>query len=111
LLIDRILEMEPGQRVVAEKDVRPEEPWFEGHFPGQPVMPGVLIVEAMAQAIGNGGTPFSNLREISLTGRRVFTVTDSNSAHYFFQSGAKVIWIAPPGDSGPPFVETALRKF
>lgn len=52
LLIDRILEMERGQRVVAEKDVRPEEPWFQGHFPDQPVMPGVLIVEAMAQAAG-----------------------------------------------------------
>lgn len=52
LLVDRILEMERGQRVVAEKEVRPDEPWFEGHFPGHPIFPGVLIVEAMAQAAG-----------------------------------------------------------
>jgi 3-hydroxyacyl-[acyl-carrier-protein] dehydratase len=50
LLIDRILELEPGQRAVAEKLVTANEPQFTGHFPGNPVMPGVLIVEALAQA-------------------------------------------------------------
>lgn len=52
LLVDRIMEMDRGQRVVAEKEVRPDEPWFEGHFPGHAIFPGVLIVEAMAQAAG-----------------------------------------------------------
>ena len=52
LLVDRILEMERGQKVVAEKDVLADEPWFEGHFPGNPILPGVLIIEAMAQAAG-----------------------------------------------------------
>ncbi|HCT65606.1 MAG TPA: 3-hydroxyacyl-[acyl-carrier-protein] dehydratase FabZ [Lachnospiraceae bacterium] len=50
LLIDRIEEVVPGERVVAIKNVTMNEPFFVGHFPGEPVMPGVLIVEAMAQA-------------------------------------------------------------
>jgi 3-hydroxyacyl-[acyl-carrier-protein] dehydratase len=49
LLIDEVLELEPGKRVVARKLVRPDEWYLTGHFPGRPVMPGVLIVEAMAQ--------------------------------------------------------------
>jgi len=50
LLVDRVLEFESGRRVVAIKNVSFNEPFFPGHFPGAPVMPGVLIVEAMAQA-------------------------------------------------------------
>jgi beta-hydroxyacyl-ACP dehydratase FabZ len=52
LLVDRVLEIEPRRRVVAVKNVTFNEPFFQGHFPGVPVMPGVLIVEAMAQAGG-----------------------------------------------------------
>lgn len=50
LLIDRVIEAAPGERIVALKNVTFNEPQFMGHFPGHPVMPGVLIVEAMAQA-------------------------------------------------------------
>ena len=50
LLIDRILEMKPGKSLTAIKNVSVSEPFFQGHFPNQPVMPGVLIIEAMAQA-------------------------------------------------------------
>ena len=50
LLLDRVLEIDPGKRVVALKNVTYNEPFFPGHFPGDPIMPGVLVVEAMAQA-------------------------------------------------------------
>ncbi|HET9134022.1 MAG TPA: bifunctional UDP-3-O-[3-hydroxymyristoyl] N-acetylglucosamine deacetylase/3-hydroxyacyl-ACP dehydratase [Gemmatimonadales bacterium] len=52
LLVDRVIEIEPEKRIVAIKNVTMNEPFFQGHFPGHPIMPGVLIVEAMAQAGG-----------------------------------------------------------
>jgi 3-hydroxyacyl-[acyl-carrier-protein] dehydratase len=50
LLIDRVIEIDPDKRIVALKNVSMNEPFFQGHFPGAPVMPGVLTIEAMAQA-------------------------------------------------------------
>lgn len=50
LLVDKVIEMEKGKRVVGIKNVTTNEPFFQGHFPSYPVMPGVLIVEALAQA-------------------------------------------------------------
>src|SRR5579871_3848345 len=52
LLIDRVVEMERKQRIVAIKNVTMNEPYFQGHFPDYPIMPGVLMVEAIAQAGG-----------------------------------------------------------
>ena len=52
LLIDKVIEYEPGKRAVAIKNVTINEPFFQGHFPEYPIMPGVLIVEALAQAAG-----------------------------------------------------------
>jgi 3-hydroxyacyl-[acyl-carrier-protein] dehydratase len=52
LLVDRIVEIEPEKRIVGIKNVTYNEPFFPGHFPGRPIMPGVLIVEAMAQTAG-----------------------------------------------------------
>ncbi|MEN8259003.1 MAG: 3-hydroxyacyl-ACP dehydratase FabZ [Pseudomonadota bacterium] len=52
LLVDRIIECEPGKRLLALKNVTYNEPFFQGHFPQKPIMPGVLIMEALAQATG-----------------------------------------------------------
>jgi 3-hydroxyacyl-[acyl-carrier-protein] dehydratase len=52
LLVDRVVALEPHKRLTAIKNVTINEPFFQGHFPGHPVMPGVLVIEAMAQAAG-----------------------------------------------------------
>lgn len=52
LLVDRVLEIELGKSIVAYKNVTANEPFFQGHFPHEPIMPGVLIIEALAQAAG-----------------------------------------------------------
>jgi 3-hydroxyacyl-[acyl-carrier-protein] dehydratase len=61
LLVDRVLELDPGKRILAMKNVTINEHFFQGHFPGHPVMPGVLVLEALAQA---GGL----LTQLSVTG-------------------------------------------
>jgi 3-hydroxyacyl-[acyl-carrier-protein] dehydratase len=71
LLIDRVLELEPDKRILALKNVTFNEPFFTGHFPHLPVMPGVLVVEAMAQAAG--------VLSFATMGRR----SDDNSVFYF----------------------------
>lgn len=52
LLVDRVIELQPGEKAVGLKNVTVNEEFFQGHFPGHPIMPGVLIIEAMAQVAG-----------------------------------------------------------
>jgi 3-hydroxyacyl-[acyl-carrier-protein] dehydratase len=52
LFVDEVVRVEPGVSITARRTLRPEEPWFAGHFPGAPIMPGVLVTEALAQAAG-----------------------------------------------------------
>src|SRR5205807_994499 len=68
---DRVKECEPGKRIVAVKNVSANEPYFQGHFPHRPIMPGVLILEAMAQAAG------------VLVFRTQSTKPDRNSVYYY----------------------------
>ena len=89
LLVDRITELELGKRVVGIKNVSSNESFFQGHFPGNPIMPGVLIIEAMAQV---GGV----LAKLSMEG-----VVDSKEGDpVFFMSMDKVKFRKPvvPGD-------------
>lgn len=71
LLIDRVLDFTPGESLTAIKNVTINEPFFPGHFPHRPVMPGVLILEAMAQATG------------ILTFKTQDTLPDDNTMYYF----------------------------
>jgi beta-hydroxyacyl-ACP dehydratase FabZ len=77
LLIDRILEIESGKRIVALKNVSANEQFFQGHFPGAPVMPGVLIVEAMAQC---GAVLF--LRDLPDRDRKLFLFGGVDKARF-----------------------------
>ena len=87
LLVDRVLECEPGKRILAIKNVTINEPFFSGHFPHHPVMPGVLIVEAMAQAAA------------ILSFQTLGTVPDDKSVYYFVGiDGARFKRPVTPGD-------------
>ncbi|WP_432735789.1 3-hydroxyacyl-ACP dehydratase FabZ [Maridesulfovibrio sp. FT414] len=78
LLVDRVEEVVPGESIRAYKNVTVNEPFFQGHFPGLPVMPGVLIVEALAQA---GGLVVLSTGEID-TNDKVFLFTGINKLKF-----------------------------
>jgi len=87
LLVDKVIELERNQRIRAVKNVTFNEPYFTGHFPGRPVMPGVLILEALAQAAG--------LLAFDAMGQ----VPDENNIYYFVGiDGARFKHPVVPGD-------------
>ena len=89
LLIDRVLELKRKERIVAIKNVTINEPFFNGHFPGLPIMPGVLIVEAIAQA---GGALL--LTEVEDRSDKVMVFTGNRSGQ-----------VSPPGESRRPVAD------
>lgn len=78
LLIDRIVAYTPGESITAIKNVSMNEPFFQGHFPGNPVMPGVLIIEAMAQA----GGVLSHLSEQDVSARPLYYLASVDDARF-----------------------------
>jgi len=98
LMIDRVREIEPGKRIVALKNVSANEPHFQGHFPGRPIMPGVLILEAMAQAAG------------LLVFRSQGTRPEANAVYYYVGiDGARFKKPVVPGDLLE--IEVTIERF
>ena len=87
LLVDRVLELTPGESIVAYKNLTVNEEFFQGHFPSQPVFPGVLLVEAMAQAAG-------------ILGFKTMGKTPADGSIYYFVGADKLRFKRPcvPGD-------------
>nr|WP_211208276.1 3-hydroxyacyl-ACP dehydratase FabZ [Leeia oryzae] len=99
LLVDRVLEVEPGKNIVALKNVTINEPFFPGHFPHHPVMPGVLILEALAQAAA------------ILSFKTMGTLPDDNSVYYFAGiDGARFKRPVSAGDQLHLCVEIVAQK-
>lgn len=100
LLVDRVLECEPGKSILALKNVTTNEPFFNGHFPQGPVMPGVLMIEALAQTAG----------------LLIFYTTNTRAdekTNWFFLAGvdkARIKRIVEPGDQLKLSVEIAKQK-
>lgn len=99
LLIDRVTEVKPGESLTGYKNVTFNEPYFTGHFPQRPVMPGVLILEALAQATG------------ILAFRTVGKIPDENSLYYFVGiDKARFKQPVEPGDQLVLHVEFVKEK-
>lgn len=82
LLVDRVVEFEPRKRVLAYKNVSCNEPFFNGHFPGNPVMPGVLVVEALAQAGGLLTTLTAQAEGMEKAGEKLFYLVKVDNAKF-----------------------------
>ena len=78
LLVDRVLEIVPDKHILAYKNITQNEPFFTGHFPGKPIMPGVLIIEALAQA----GGLLTQLSHVGETDNRMFYMVKVEGARF-----------------------------
>lgn len=95
LLVDRVTALEPNRRVLAYKNVSCNEPFFNGHFPGHPVMPGVLVIEALAQA----GGLLTQLSRRALQAGGDAAGAGSDKLYYLVKvDGAKFSKMVVPGD-------------
>ena len=101
LFVDRVTELDPGVRIVAERDLLPEEPYFEGHFPGRPIMPGVLVSEALAQASGL-------LMGISMD--KMDPSSEIKAPPVFYLASVNIKFISPSKPGQTLRLESVLRK-
>lgn len=99
LLVDRVVELEPGKTIEAYKNLTINEPFFDGHFPNKPVFPGVLLVEAMAQAAG-------------ILGFATMGKTPADGSIYYFVGADNLRFKRPcvPGDQVRLFAEIVSEK-
>ncbi|GAB6197134.1 3-hydroxyacyl-ACP dehydratase FabZ [Lysobacter xanthus] len=87
LLVDRVVELEPRKRILAFKNVTCNEPFFNGHFPGNPVMPGVLVIEALAQAGGLLTTLTAQSEGKAHEGEKLFYLVKVDNAKFMRMVG------------------------
>ncbi|MCP4675763.1 MAG: beta-hydroxyacyl-ACP dehydratase [Deltaproteobacteria bacterium] len=98
LFVDRVTELEEGKRILAERKIRPEEPHFAGHFPDEPIMPGVLITEALAQTSG---------LLLALTAMRR---KENNTGRLFYLARADMKWTEPVRPGATLMLEAELLR-
>ena len=98
LFVDRVLELEEDKRIVASRTLDPAEPHFEGHFPGKPIMPGVLITEAAAQTAGL-------LHAFSCMARG-----EDSKGRLFYLARADMKWTNPCTPPETLFIEASLQR-
>ena len=97
LFVDRVLELEPDRRIVAALELTGDEPHFAGHFPGNPIMPGVLIAEALAQTSGL-------LHALSMMEK------GEQTASLFYLARADMKWLKPCKPKATLFLESRLQR-
>jgi len=100
LFVDRVVELRLPDAIAAERELRPDEPFFQGHFPGRPVMPGVLVAEALAQT--SGLLVGFGLKEASAPGQ--------NAGPLLFLAGVNMKFPHPAGPGDTLLLKAALTK-
>ena len=101
LFVDRIVKFEMGKKIIAEKDLSPKEFFFAGHFPAKPIMPGVLVSEALAQTSG---------LLLGLTWKEKTNSKNQKDANLFFLANLNMKFLAPAKPGETLHMEASLKK-
>ncbi len=101
LFVDRVMELEAGEKIIAEKDLSPDEWYFAAHFPGKPVMPGVLVSEALAQASG---------LLLGITWKKRDALSDVGVNEELFLANVNIKFISPVKPDAVLLLASILKK-